>query len=146
MINLIDSPGHIDFSAEVTSALRITDGALVIVDLVDGVQVQTEMVLRQAISERVKPILFLNKIDKAIGGLKLPAEEIYQKASSVITSVNAIISTYTPEGEDEENLFVDPSKGTVAFGSGYQGWAFSIPFFAKMYSKGDEKVEEVLTR
>lgn len=93
-MNLIDTPGHVDFSSEVTSELRVTDGALVVIDCVEGVCVQTEIVLRQALTERVKPVLMINKIDRAINELKWSPEETYQKFRKVIEDVNVIISTY----------------------------------------------------
>merc|ERR1712063_167231 len=100
LINLIDSPGHVDFSSEVTAALRVTDGALVVVDCVSGVCVQTETVLRQAIAERIKPVLFMNKMDRALLELQLDPEELYQTFSRIVENVNVIIATYGGADED----------------------------------------------
>ena len=131
LINLIDSPGHVDFSSEVTAALRVTDGALVVVDTIDGVCVQTETVLRQAISERVMPCLMVNKVDRALLELQLPAEELYQAFCRAIESVNVIVATYNDEALGD--VQVDPAKGTVAFGSGLHQWAFTLKRFARTY-------------
>ena len=131
LINLIDSPGHVDFSSEVTAALRVTDGALVVVDTIDGVCVQTETVLRQAISERVRPVLMVNKVDRALLELQLPPEELYQAFCRSIESVNVICATYNDEKLGD--VQVDPCKGTVAFGSGLHQWAFTLKKFAKTY-------------
>jgi elongation factor 2 len=116
LLNLIDSPGHVDFSSEVTAALRVTDGALVVVDTVEGVCVQTETVLRQACGEKIRPVLMVNKIDRSILELKLEGEPIYQNFVRVVDNVNVILSTY--QQEDMGEIIVDPSKGNVAFGSG----------------------------
>uniref|UniRef100_A0A8C9VWW2 Elongation factor 2 n=1 Tax=Scleropages formosus TaxID=113540 RepID=A0A8C9VWW2_SCLFO len=134
LINLIDSPGHVDFSSEVTAALRVTDGALVVVDCVSGVCVQTETVLRQAIAERIKPVLMMNKMDRALLELQLEPEELYQTFQRIVENVNVIISTYG-EGESGPmgNIMIDPVVGTVGFGSGLHGWAFTLKQFAEMY-------------
>lgn len=134
LINLIDSPGHVDFSSEVTAALRVTDGALVVVDCISGVCVQTETVLRQAIAERIKPILFMNKMDRALLELQLEMEDLYQTFQRIIETTNVIIATYADEDGPMGNIMVDPSKGTVGFGSGLHGWAFSLKQFAEIYA------------
>lgn len=129
IIHLIDSPGHIDFSSEVTSSLRITDGALVVVDYIEGVWVQTEMVLRQALSEKVRPVLLINKLDKGISKMHEP-ENFYRKWWKIVNEVNFIISEYIPDDKYQ----LDPVLGNVAFGSGYFGWAFTIQDMAKKYA------------
>jgi elongation factor 2 len=132
LINLIDSPGHVDFSSEVTAALRVTDGALVVVDCVEGVCVQTETVLRQALGERIKPVLFVNKVDRFLLELQLDKEEAYQSFRKAIESVNVIISTYNDKLLGDVQVL--PEKGTVGFGSGLQGWGFTLGRFAKLYA------------
>ncbi|PHZ11642.1 P-loop containing nucleoside triphosphate hydrolase protein [Rhizopus microsporus ATCC 52813] len=145
LINLIDSPGHVDFSSEVTAALRVTDGALVVVDCIDGVCVQTETVLRQALGERIKPVICLNKVDRALLELQLDKEELYQSFSRTIESVNVIISTYIDEALGDCQVY--PEKGTVAFASGLHGWGFTLRQFANRYAKkfGVDK-EKMMTK
>lgn len=133
LINLIDSPGHVDFSSEVTAALRVTDGALVVVDCVEGVCVQTETVLRQALGERIKPVVIINKVDRALLELQVTKEDLYQSFSRTVESVNVIISTYSESTLGDAQVF--PEQGTVAFGSGLHGWAFTVRQFATRYSK-----------
>jgi len=134
LINLIDSPGHVDFSSEVTAALRVTDGALVVVDYVEGVSVQTEPVLRQALAEKIKPCLMINKIDRGILELQVDGETMFQKFQRVIENVNVIISTYECEDMGESQQ-INPQNGTCAMGSALFGWAFTLTKFARVYSK-----------
>ncbi|GBE77662.1 Elongation factor 2 [Sparassis crispa] len=133
LINLIDSPGHVDFSSEVTAALRVTDGALVVVDCVEGVCVQTETVLRQALTERIKPVVVINKVDRALLELQVDKEGLYQSFRRTIENVNVVISTYNDEALGDVQVY--PEKGTVAFGSGLHGWGFTLRQFAGRYSK-----------
>lgn len=133
LINLIDSPGHVDFSSEVTAALRVTDGALVVVDSVEGVCVQTETVLRQALGERIKPVIVINKVDRTLLELQLGKEDLYTSFQRTIESVNVIISTYYDEVLGDVQVY--PERGTVAFGSGLHGWAFTLRQFAQRYAQ-----------
>jgi elongation factor 2 len=134
LVNLIDSPGHVDFSSEVTAALRVTDGALVVVDCVSGVCVQTETVLRQAIAERIRPVLFMNKMDRALLELQLDQEDLYQTFQRVVENVNVIVATYADDDGPMGIVRVDPTNGSVGFGSGLHGWAFTLKQFAEMYA------------
>jgi len=146
LINLIDSPGHVDFSSEVTAALRVTDGALVVVDCVSGVCVQTETVLRQAISERIRPVLFMNKMDLALLTLQLEKEDLYQTFQRIIENVNVIVGTYAEDDGPMGNIAVDPQNGTVGFGSGLHGWAFTLKDFAKLYASKFKIPEDKLMK
>merc|ERR1712186_11953 len=132
LINLIDSPGHVDFSSEVTAALRITDGAMVVVDCIEGCAVQTETVLRQSLAERVKPCLFVNKVDRCILELQMEPEDMYARFRKAIEDVNVIVATYMDQLMGD--VQVAPDKGTVAFGSGLHGWGFNVERFAKIYA------------
>jgi len=142
LVNLIDSPGHVDFSSEVTAALRVTDGALVVVDCVEGVCVQTETVLRQALSERIRPVLMINKLDRAFLELQLQPDDMFMTFSRVIEGANTIISTYHDDALGDVSVY--PNKGTVAFGSGYQCWGFTLTRFAKMYAANFGVAEKLL--
>jgi len=133
LINLIDSPGHVDFSSEVTAALRITDGALVVVDCVEGVCVQTETVLRQALGERIRPVMTVNKLDRCFLELMLDGEEAYNGFLRVIENANVIMATYADEKLGDTLVY--PDQGTVSFSAGLHGWAFTLTSFGQMYAK-----------
>jgi elongation factor 2 len=132
LINLIDSPGHVDFSSEVTAALRVTDGALVVMDCVEGVCVQTETVLRQALQERVIPVVMINKMDRIILELQAELEDTYLNFVKILENANVIIATYNDDAMGDCQVF--PDLGTVAFGSGLQSWAFTLNHFAILYA------------
>ncbi len=130
VINLIDTPGHVDFSGRVTRSLRVLDGAIVVVDSVEGVMTQTETVIRQALEERVRPILFINKVDRLIKELKLSPEQIQQRFAEIIRDVNNLIDLYA-EPEFRKKWKLNPAEGTVAFGSAKDKWGISIPMVKK---------------
>lgn len=134
LLNLIDSPGHSDFNSEVTAALRLTDGAVVVVDASEGVLAQTETVLRQAIQEGVRPCLFVNKVDRLISELKLTPDAAVDTIMRTIESVNSVVATYAP-ADQAHRFTVSFESGTVGIGSGYYGWGFSMDTLAMLYSK-----------
>src|SRR3972149_3028492 len=125
LINLIDTPGHIDFSGAVTRSLRAVDGALVVVDAVEGPMTQTETVLMQALRERVKPILFINKVDRLIKEIKLTPEEIQRRFAKILLRVNTLIEKYAPV-EHKKDWQVTVEDGRVAFGSALHKWGLNI--------------------
>nr|GEX29411.1 elongation factor 2 [Tanacetum cinerariifolium] len=131
IINLIDSPGHVDFSAEVTADLRITDGALVVVDCIEGVCLQTKTVLRLPLGERIRPVLILNKIDRCFLELKVDdGEEAYEIFKKVIQDANDIMTIYDDPRLGDVKFY--PEKGNVAFSVGLYGWEFTLTHFAKI--------------
>ena len=130
LINLIDTPGHVDFGGDVTRAMRAIDGAIVVVCAVEGVMPQTETVLRQALRERVKPVLFINKVDRLINELKLTPEELQSRFIKIINDINNLIRKMAQE-EFKDKWLVRVEDGSVAFGSAYNNWAISVPFMKK---------------
>ena len=124
LINLIDTPGHVDFGGDVTRAMRAVDGAVVVVCAVDGIKPQTETVLRQALKENVKPVLFINKVDRLINELKLNSEELQKRFIKIFMDINNLINSLAPKNYDWS---LDFSNGSVAFGSAYQNWAINVP-------------------
>jgi len=130
LINLIDTPGHVDFGGDVTRAMRAVDGALVVVCAVEGAMPQTETVLRQALKERVKPVLFINKVDRLIQELKITPEAMQERFTKIINSVNDLIRDFAPP-EFKKEWQVSVNKGTVAFGSSVHKWAVSVPVMQK---------------
>ena len=130
LINLIDTPGHVDFGGDVTRAMRALDGVIILVCAVEGIMPQTETVIRQAIKERVRPLLFINKVDRLINELKVTPEEMQKRFTSIITDVNRRIAAQLPEPLNKE-WQVNPADGSVAFGSAFHNWAVNVPFMQK---------------
>ncbi len=130
LINLIDTPGHVDFSGNVTRAMRAIDGTIVLVCAVEGIMPQTETVIKQALRERVKPVLFINKVDRLIKEMKLTPESMQQKFVEIIHEFNNLIGKIA-EPEFKEKWLVNINDGSVAFGSAKENWALSVPFMKK---------------
>lgn len=152
LVNLLDTPGHVDFGGDVTRAMRASDGAIVLVDAVESIMPQTETVLRQALRELVKPVLFINKVDRLIKELQLTPEQMQERFIKIITSVNKLIMEIAPKGYGEK-WQVNVQNGSVCFGSAFHNWALSIPYMQKKgitfkdiigaYSSQDEKYKEL---
>ncbi|MEA3430575.1 MAG: elongation factor EF-2 [Nanoarchaeota archaeon] len=152
LINLIDTPGHVDFGGDVTRAMRAVDGAIVLCCASEGIMPQTETVLRQALKERVKPILFINKVDRLIKELQLTPEKMQERFIGIINSVNKLIKSIAEE-EYGDKWAINVQEGSVAFGSAFHNWALSIPYMKKngitfkdiidAYKAGDDKYKEL---
>jgi len=130
LINLIDTPGHVDFGGDVTRAMRAVDGCIILACAVEGTMPQTETVVRQALKERVRPVLFINKVDRLINELQIDGPEMMKRFEKIIVKVNNLINAFAPD-EYKKLWQVDVQAGTVAFGSAYYNWGMSIPFMGK---------------
>lgn len=132
VINMIDTPGHIDFTGRVTRALRAIDGVVVVSDSVEGIMTQTETVTRQALEERVRPVLYINKIDRLVKELRLDASAMQKWLSNIIAEFNRLVDIYA-ETELKEKWKVSIQGNSVAFGSAKDRWGFN---FAMAQKKG----------
>ncbi len=130
LINLIDTPGHVDFGGNVTRAMRAVDGTVVLICAVEGVMPQTETVVRQALRERVKPVLFINKMDRLVKELKLSPEKIAERVMALMKQFNDMVERIA-EPEYKHKWKVNVQDGSVAFGSARENWALSFPYMQK---------------
>jgi translation elongation factor aEF-2 len=153
IINLIDTPGHVDFGGHVTRSMRAVDGIVLVVDPVEGVMPQTETVVRQALKEKAKPVLFVNKVDRLLNELRLTPEQTYERLLNLINDINKLIRRYAPE-DVADKWTVSVEAGSVCFGSAYKKWAISkrmmekykITFkniFALTEAGQEEKLQEI---
>jgi len=148
LVNLIDTPGHVDFSGNVTRAMRAVDGTIVLVCASEGIMPQTETVLKQALRERVKPVLFINKVDRLIKELKVTPQQMQERFVKIINEFNTLVANIA-ETEYKDKWQVNVNDGSVAFGSARDNWALTIPFmkkknvsFADIYKIYDESLSE----
>eukprot|EP01147_Barroeca_monosierra_P005506 gene5507-167_t len=156
IVNVIDSPGHVDFSSEVSSAARLSDGAVIIVDVVEGVSAQTHAVLRQAWAENITPCLVLNKVDRLVFELGMTPMEAYNRLIRVLEQVNAVTAGFFTTSviekldqqtddmgiidedvvdQDDSGLYFEPERGNVVFASAIDGWGFTVFDFSDMLAK-----------
>ncbi|KAF2400395.1 P-loop containing nucleoside triphosphate hydrolase protein [Trichodelitschia bisporula] len=133
LVNIIDTPGHVNFADEVAASLRIADGVVLVVDVVEGVQTHTELIIKHAVMEDLPMVLVINKVDRLILELKLPPADAYFKLKHVVEEVNTVIENTLPGQGEKRRL--SPEKGNVAFACTSMGWCFTLRSFAKMYAE-----------
>lgn len=131
LMNLFDTPGHVNFSDEVTAAFRISDGVVIFIDAAEGIMLNTERLLKNAVQEKLPVTICLNKIDRLMLELKLPPTDAYYKLRHILEEVNSLLSVYS---EDETGVTVSPLLGNVCFASSYYRFCFTLGSFAKIYS------------
>ncbi|HXX87608.1 MAG TPA: GTP-binding protein, partial [Candidatus Acidoferrum sp.] len=140
VINMIDTPGHVDFTGKVTRAMRAVDGVIVVVDAVEEVMAQTETVTRQALEERVKPVIFINKIDRLINELKLNADQIQSKLAHIAAEFNALIEIYA-ERQFKEKWRADAARESIVLGSALHKWGFTVEMMKQRGLKFNDLME-----
>ena len=141
LINLVDTPGHLDFSGKVTRALRLIDGVVVVVDAVEEIIAQSETVIKQALQEGVKPVLYINKVDRLIRELKLTDDQIRKKYTRIINDFNNLIERYA-DPPFNNKWKVSPAEGNVAFGSALHKWGFT----SRILDKSTIKFKDIRER
>jgi U5 small nuclear ribonucleoprotein component len=139
LMNILDTPGHVNFVDEVAASLRLVDGVVLIVDVVEGVKINTEQIIRHAVLEDLPLTLVINKVDRLIMELKLPPNDAYFKLKHVVEEVNTVIENTLPGQGERRRL--SPEKGNVTFACSSTGWCFTLPSFAKMYAETYSKVD-----
>lgn len=146
LVNIIDTPGHVNFVDEVATAARLVDGISLVVDVVEGVQINTEQIIKHAVLEDIPLTLIVNKLDRLILELRLPPKDAYFKLKHVVEEVNTVIANTVPTKAASKRL--SPEKGNVLFACTELGWCFTLPSFAKMYSDtfGDINADELAKR
>lgn len=143
LVNLIDTPGHVDFGGDVTRAMRAIDGCIIVICAVEGKMPQTETVVRQALREKVKPTLFINKVDRLIRELQLSPEELQNRFVKIINEINKLIKSAAPP-EFKDSWQVSVTEGSVSFGSAYYNWAINVPYMKKTGITFKEIIEHCL--
>lgn len=139
LLNIIDTPGHVNFVDEVGASLRLVDGVVLVVDVVEGVQINTEQIIKHAVLEDLPMTLVVNKMDRLILELKLPPTDAYFKLKHVVEEVNTIIEQTLPGQGEKRRL--SPEKGNVMFACTSMEWCFTLPSFAKMYAETYPKID-----
>lgn len=133
LCNIMDTPGHVNFSDEMTAALRLADGAVLVVDAAEGVMVNTERAIRHAIQEQLPIVVVINKVDRLITELKLPPKDAYHKLRHTIEVINNHISAVSSTAGNVQ--VIDPAAGNVCFAGATAGWSFTLHSFARLYLK-----------
>jgi U5 small nuclear ribonucleoprotein component len=147
LFNFMDTPGHPNFSDEVSAAFRLVDGVVIVVDAVEGVMLNTEKIIRAAIKESLDIILCINKIDRLVLELKLPPNDAYHKLKYIIDDFNRVINTnlHYVRSEFKKKIFVSPDEGNVLFSSSLYGMMFTLESYAIKYNEVNKSTVDYKT-